>query len=131
MDDAIKKMIVEVVDLSLSSVSKKRDSFYRTLKKEYNLKRGDIPEHYSIFHEALRNFFDFDHYVIEREMVRILHERTMMGLYDRQQEITVFGMILESYLYESKRLSQIDYILLSNIERQLGRMKKSLNQSSH
>lgn len=61
-------------------------------------------------------------------MIKFLHERTKLGLYDTHKEVKAFKIISESYIEEVERFREIYSIFSSNIQKQLDEKMKRFNQ---
>ena len=101
MDPGVKNAIWGSIDKALSSFDYvDKEVFYQTLEAQYRLKPVEIPENYETFHLALRNIYGLRHHAIEREIVKVLHERSERGTYEEVDEIPAFIIIVESYFKE-------------------------------
>ncbi|MDQ1280383.1 MAG: Histidine kinase protein, partial [Thermoproteota archaeon] len=103
----VQRAIFESVNLALSFfnyVDKKE--FYRILKTQYNMRPEDVAGCYPLFHKALVDVYGVNHATIEREILRLLHERTRTDEYSTRNELSTFKDIVESSLRKSERSKQ-------------------------
>ncbi len=100
----VDKIIFECVDYSLSSfefVDKK--VFYQYLEQNYKIDSGHFAENFEVVHKALKEIYGVHHYQIERVIIRILNKRSKEGLYERQEEISAFGVMMSVFIAETEK----------------------------
>ncbi len=126
MNDGVRKVIVESVDAALGSFDYvDKGKLYRTLETKYGLKVEDIPAKYEVFHNALSETLGIDHYAVERKIVKVLHGRSKMGVYDEAHEIPAFALLVECHLAEvDKQVSNNKAQIEKNLEA-LAKIKKN------
>jgi signal transduction histidine kinase len=99
----VNRIVFECLDAALSSFNfGEKNVFYDYLKRQYGLDDNSFAANFQTIHEALRAEYGLKHYRIEREMVRILHERAKKGIYERSVEISAFSCMVTVFMNESK-----------------------------
>ena len=101
----IEKVISECFEEALLKIPfVDKEIFYSIFEKEYNINANEIANNYEVVHQVLRDIFGARHFVVERAMVRILHDKSKQGIYAEDEEIPAFMKIVESYFEESTGL---------------------------
>lgn len=101
-----------------------KDDFYLTLELKYGVKPADIPTNYDTFHKLLLETYGVKHFMIERQIIRVLHKRSMNKIYKESEEIPAFATIVQSYFEEvsrnveqSKRQIAVNTVKLNRIKK--------------
>jgi signal transduction histidine kinase len=111
----INRIIYECVDEALSSIEKvDKQTFYDYLNRQYKIDFTKFANQFTSVHDALKLFYGVDHYKIERGIIRTLNSRAKDGTYDRGDEITAFGIVVNTFMKETeeninrnKRIAQL------------------------
>jgi hypothetical protein len=120
------KVILESVDEALSSINfVKKEEFYHTLKTDYQLDTADIPKKYDIFRKALADKYGINHHLIERKIVKVLHNHSKSGVYDQSQEIPAFTVMVESYVAEVDKAIKKSKNQIQKNKEALSKIKKN------
>ncbi len=93
-------IILQCVEVALADVPNKND-FFLILQRKYRLDLSHLSETFITFHLALKEVFGTGHYQIERDIIRILHERSKQGYYRFSDEVVAFSIILKVILADS------------------------------
>ncbi len=134
--DRVKQVIFESIDTALSRfdfVDKRL--LYDKLVRDCSVNPEDISEKYDLFHTILAEMYGVKHFQIEREIVKVLHERSESGEYKEAHEIPAFGIIVESYFKETVESSQRfreklreNRARIQNIKQKQKRIEESANE---
>ncbi len=91
------------MDAALSNVvPDMKKVIYRTINLPYGLKPEDIARHYDLFYDALQKVLPKQYIQVIREVVRVLHQRTKMGMYEEIYAVQAFGRIITVNLEKAK-----------------------------
>ncbi len=98
------KIISECVDAALSkSELIEKTAFYKLLKESYGIDAPKkIGSSFGSFHEILKQQTGPKHYEIERQILRILKDRTRDGIYGKIEEIAAFNTITNALIKDTK-----------------------------
>jgi signal transduction histidine kinase len=100
---SINKIVYECVDEALSSIdSIGKQTFYDYLNKQYKVDFEKFADNFESIHEALRTFYGITHYRIERIIIRTLNDRARTGVYERSDEVTAFGIVVNVFMKETE-----------------------------
>ncbi len=99
----VQRAIIHSIDVALSNTIVDKSHFYEILETKYGKTRRHIGDDYGVFHRALVETYGIGHFRIEREIVRVLHDLTRIGLCRLTDEIPAFITIVESNIDESNR----------------------------
>ncbi len=101
--DRAKQAIIDSIDIALNAVPNK-DQFYKSLKEKYRLNLQEIPTNYDVFYEALVEVYGVEHFKLERNIVRALHNLVKMQVYTTTEEIPAVNTIVNNHIEESNYL---------------------------
>jgi signal transduction histidine kinase len=112
---AINRIVYECVDVALSSIETvDKQAFYSYLNRLYNVDSEKFADQFDCVHEALRLYYGINHYRIERTIIRTLNTRAREGIYERSEEVTAFGIVVnifmketEENIHRNKRIAQL------------------------
>jgi len=100
--EKINKVISDCIDVALSSFSfVDKRVFYQYLNQTVGYQSG-ISDNFESFHEALKNVYGRRHYLIDRKIVQVLHQRAKAGTYSHTDEIAAFSRIIDIFLKETE-----------------------------
>ncbi len=123
--DRVEQVIIDTIDTALSLFDfVDKDDFYLTLEMKYGLKPVDIPTNYDTFHKLLIETYGVKHFMIERQITRVLHKRSVHKIYRESEEIPAFAKIVKSYFEEvdhnfeeSKRQIAVNTVKLNRVKK--------------
>jgi signal transduction histidine kinase len=101
---ASNKIIFECLDEALSNfefVDKK--VFYTYLADNYKVDYSRFADKFEIVHTVLKELYGVNHYRIERAVIRILNDRVRKGLYQRTDEVSAFGSMVNVFMAETQK----------------------------
>lgn len=99
----INKIVYECVDEAISSINTiDKQAFYNYLNKLHKIDFEKFADNFESVHEALKTFYGINHYRIERIIIRTLNDRARTGVYDRTDEVTAFGIVVNVFMKETE-----------------------------
>jgi signal transduction histidine kinase len=99
----INTIVYECVDEAVSRIdSIDKQTFYNYLNKLYKVDCQRFADNFELVHQALRMFYGVNHYRIERIIIRTLNDRAKTGVYERTDEVTAFGIVVNVFMKETE-----------------------------
>jgi signal transduction histidine kinase len=100
---SINRIVYGCVDEAVSSIdSVDKQTFYNYLNKLYKVEFQNFADNFESVHEALRTFYGINHYRIERIIIKTLNDRARTGVYERTEEVTAFGVVVNVFMKETE-----------------------------